>query len=207
MGAVIALLLAGGLAFFLLWQKPDQSLGATAPANNVPESAPVSAKPEAISAGTPVVVQPDPVPPAVVSPAAPVAAPVPASIPEISIVSKIEPEPPKPPEPSKPVAVEPSIPEPVLPAHVLLSEQEVRALSPQERKQYEAMLKSLREVKQQVDRLAEERKQMEERMAQMEGRNQNLTSELDRMRKILEEGGERPVTHPPSPEDGGKPSP
>lgn len=97
--------------------------------------------------------------------------PAPAAIPDISTV----PDAPDVPDLS-------GAPEEPLPSGVELSAEEADALSPREREQYEAMLQSLRQVRQNANQLKRERQLLEQRLRTIEQQNKALSGELDEMR-------------------------
>lgn len=73
-----------------------------------------------------------------------------------------------------------------LPEHLVLSEQELKALSAKDRKRYEKMLKNLSTVRDQSSQLTTERQRLEQQMQALEQRNLELTRQLEQVRQTTE---------------------
>lgn len=75
---------------------------------------------------------------------------------------------------------------PAIPDSLILSDKELKALSPKERKRYEEMIANLRALHDQSAQLSSERQKLEQQRQELEQRNQALAQQLEEARQKTE---------------------
>ena len=75
---------------------------------------------------------------------------------------------------------------PAIPDSLMLSDKELKALSPKERKRYEEMIANLRALHDQSAQLSSERQKLEQQRQELEQRNQALAQQLEEARQKTE---------------------
>lgn len=88
--------------------------------------------------------------------------------------------------PAEPKAAAKPTEVPAIPDSLMLSDKELKALSPKERKRYEEMIANLRALHDQSAQLSSERQKLEQQRQELEQRNQALAQQLEEARQKTE---------------------